>query len=163
MRNICLECTVESWEFKGFQMRLFLYICEILETENTSLHLHLDSFFAKWIWPQRTYSVFLPLLGEVASHSYAACAVTTADATFVIMQLGAYYSIAASAHTLPFHTNWAAVGPTLRPIYHLRKSFNHYQILNSSFCHWHYLITYNYILQKKSLMSILCSVYLALF
>lgn len=38
------------------------------------------------------------------------------------MQLGADYSITASAYTLPFHTHWAAVWPALCPIDHLRES-----------------------------------------
>lgn len=49
--------------------------------------------------------IFLPLLGVVACHFYTAGAVASTDAALVILQLGAYDSITASAHTLPFHTH----------------------------------------------------------
>ena len=49
--------------------------------------------------------ICIPFLCEVAGHFYTAGAVAATDAALVILQLGAYDSITAGAHALPFHAH----------------------------------------------------------
>lgn len=75
---------------------------------------------------------FLPLLGEVPCYAYAPCAVTTTYPTLIKLQLGADDAVAARPHTLPLHTDRAAVRATLGPVYHLRERESHRHLLRLS-------------------------------
>lgn len=72
------------------------------------------------MYKHSVFSIFLPLLGEVAHYAYASCAVTSTYTTLVKLELGANYAVAARSYTFPLHAHRTAVRTTLCPIYHLK-------------------------------------------